>query len=173
MRIPRSSLPSYVTAGGNLTTRRFYPHFSDSFQPALANILSPACITSQLFHVAFFFRHSTVTSTSVHSPSSWCGRMHECVKTWICGGGILHKLQQLFVPAYATDFKIKWASDPDDLQSKTGTEGLSKAGMHIILNAVCLSLASYAIWNCLGRGVCHKTHILSSKWNKKFCLFCL
>lgn len=89
MRIPRSSLPSYVTAGGNLTTRRFYPHFSDSFQPALANILSPACITSQLFHVTFFSRHSTVTSTSVRAwapdAAEWMSvSTHEYVAAAFC-----------------------------------------------------------------------------------------
>lgn len=59
-----------------------------------------------------------------------------------------------FCASICHPFWIKWASDPDDLQSKMGTEGLSKAGMHIILNAVCLSLACYAIWNCLGGERC-------------------
>lgn len=69
----------------------------------------------------------------------------------------------------------KWASDPHDLQRKMGRKGLSETGMHTILNATCLSLEWYAIWNHsqMLQGTC----FLSNKWKWQLCvsvpIFCI
>ena len=52
-------------------------------------------------------------------------------------------------------------SDADDLQSeKDEQRDCQEAGMHIILHALCLLRACYAIWNCLGK--CCKIQLFPS-----------